>query len=1029
MLFRAKNHTTASYEITIIFSLMSIITKITLTFSLLVFLISSLVGFISYQANNHLLEELEIAQLQRAVQAVEREFVILFESVAADVLFLSDIPAIRYVAEYHTDFPLSPPTPLSKQQLIDCSGGTFLGFMQNRDNYMQVRFIGRANNGREVIRVEYCPKEERLKNIEYGNLQEKAERYYFSATIGLAENQLYLSPIDLNRENEKIETPYQPTVRVATPVYSSTEEVVGILIINVSIQKLFEKIQQHLPEQGLLYIANEQGDYLLHPDNSKAFAFEFAQKVRMQDEFPFTRDLINGTRRSIKKTSWRLSNQGSTQEYFAFFSSSELNPEKFPERRIHIGFLRLHDTISNSRQQALLESVRNAIVLCLIGMGVTFMFALYLTRPLKQITNSVLRFSRGDHDVKLSLPQHDEIGELARTCQKMANQIRWQLLRLHDEKNYLQTIFDTSVEGIVVINEKGIIESVNHSVIGLFGYSESELLGNNINMLMPEEFKQKHNQVLQHYLETGEAEVIGSGREVQGVRKDGHLLHLHIGVSELWVVHERKFVGMMHDISARKKAELAILDARDRAETANRAKSNFLANMSHEFRTPLNGILGYTQLLRRNNQLLPKHRDHINIIHRSGEHLLALINDILDLSKIEAERLEIMPTELDFPDLVKDIGYLFKARAEQKAIRFICEETTPLPTGIYADGKRLRQVLINILGNAIKFTEHGSVTFQVGVNNGKQCFHIIDTGVGIPDEAQEMIFKPFHQVEQQTQHAEGTGLGLTITRKLVEMMNGHIVVESQEGHGSHFYLEFQFPILQNTNAITPSKFEERQVIGSKHNFNYRLLLVDDKPENRDLLSDLLLPLGFQIFEAENGKLALEQLNTYPIDLVLLDLFMPVMDGFATAQAIRQNSAWQTIPIIAISAGVFFQQQQQALAAGCNDFLEKPVQMEELLQTLEKYLDISWNYAETEPEDAGTRVQLEQAVLDEYLPKLQASARHGDIQGIFDVLDGVPAEQAESEFFTQVEILAENMELQALRHLLEKYASTTQTLEN
>ncbi len=994
-------------------------------FSFLVFLISSLVGFISYKANNRLLEELQISQLQRTVQAVEREFAIVFEAIANDVLFLSDIPTIKYLAEYHTDFLLDPPTPLTKQELINCSKGTFLGFMRNRDNYLQVRFIGSTEQQREVIRIENCPIEKRLKIFQNQILEETDKDHYFYTAFNLDENQLYLSPINLHREHGNIIKPHQPTVRVATPIYSGTYESAGVLIIQVSMQKLLDKIQQRLPEHGLLYIANAQGDYLLHPDNSKAFAFEFAQTARMQDEFPFTQGLIDGTIKRLKKTTLQLSADPDQKKYFAYFSTAYLNAQKFPERRVQIGFLQLHETISSSRQQVLIDSVRNALVLCLMGMGITFLFAIYLTRPLKEITKAVQHFSHGARDMHLSLSQHDEIGELARTCQKMADKIHWQMLRLGDEKNYLETIFDTAVEGIVVTNEKGVVESVNHAMIGLFGYPEDELLGNNINMLMPEELRRRHDLAIQHYISTGEAEVVGAGREVLGLRKDGHVLHLHIGVSELWVVHERKFVGMMHDISARKKAEQTILEARDRAETANRAKSHFLANMSHEFRTPLNGILGYTQLLRRDNQLLPKHREYVNVIHRSGEHLLALINDILDLSKIEAGRLEVLPVELDFPDLVKDIGYLFKARAEQKGIKFICETVTPLPAGIYADGKRLRQVLLNILGNAVKFTQRGSVTFRVGVHSGVQCFDIIDTGIGIPDQAQDSIFKPFHQVEAQNQHIEGTGLGLTITRRLVEMMNGHIVVESQEGCGSHFHLEFRFPILKNPNVAILNKAEQRPIVACKDCQHYELLCVDDKQDNRDLLASLLLPLGFKIRQAENGKVALEKLQQSKIDLVLLDLFMPVMDGFSTAQAIRANPAWHDMPVIALSAGVFSQQKQQALAAGCNTFLEKPVKTDELLHLLQKYLHVEWEYAELEETSEVIRSASNAALLHEYLPILEQYARQGDIQAILDTINALPAGEADTEFFAQIKASAEDMDLHTLRRLLNQYAEALQ----
>ncbi len=996
---------------------MSIVTKITLVFSFLVFMISALVGYISYSAGSRLLEETEIAHLKQTVQLVEREFAIVFEGIGADVLFLSDIPALKYIAEYHTEFPIPPNTPLTENQLLSCSAGTFMGFMNNRDLYTQTRFIGRAQKGLELVRVERHKDNDSI-NIKKEALQSKAHRDYFQKTIHLNDNELYLSPIDLNREHGVIEEPHSPTVRVATPIYSANQNSVGLLVINVAMQKLFAKIQQNLPDAMKLYIANSQGDYLIHPDTEKTFGFEFGQPYKMQEEFPFTKALLDQQKDELARS--RLKQDNNSDELnFSYFSSIQLSPEKFKQRRLYVGVLLPYKTAVSGKQGILNDSVRKAVLLCSLGVLFTFIFAVYLTRPLKYITIAVSRFAKGEHDVDLCLNRTDEIGELARTCQMMANQIRWQLLRLEDEKHRLQTIFDTAVEGIVVINEQGVIESVNHTMEKLFGYQENELIGQNINILMPKDFRSKHTHIIERYVDTNVTYVVGPGREVEALHKNGSVLPLHVGVSELWITHERKFVGMMHDISQRKQAEQAVLAERDRAESANRAKSSFLANMSHEFRTPLNGILGYTQLLRRDTELLPTQREQVNVIHRSGEHLLALINDILDLSKIEAEHLEIIPDELNFPALVKDIVYLFKARAAQKHIDFICQDVTSLPNGIYADGKRLRQVLINLLGNAIKFTEHGSVTFQVAVHNDQQCFDIIDTGAGIPDADLDNIFNPFHQVENQRQRSDGTGLGLTITRRLIDMMDGTIHVDSQEGFGSHFQVIFNFPVLQKVTQLTEK--EHRQVIGCMSDTPYTLLIVDDKKDNRQLLAHLLMPLGFSLIEAKNGQVALELLKQHSIDLVLLDLFMPVLDGFATTQAIRSHPDKQDLPIIAVSAGVFSQQRQQALACGCNDFLEKPINTEDLLQCLQQHLELEWLFeADAPPTDHLTPpppVDIE--ILKQYLPQLKDCARHGDIQGVLDLIEALPPLAAQSELFTQARQLTEDIDMQALRYLLDQ----------
>ncbi|GEM_PF-631551 len=994
---------------------MSIVTKITAVFSFLVLMISTLVGYISYNAGSRLLEETESARLNQALQTVEREFAIMFEGVSADVLFLSDIPALKYIAEYQADYPIQAPTPLTEAELLACSSGTFLGFMQNREFYSQTRFIGRANNGRELIRVER--NKTGLQVVKAEDLQEKGTQDYFQATLPLEDNQLYLSSIHLNQEHGAIEIPYTPTVRAATPIHSSNQEHVGILIIDVEMQKLFHKIQQNLPQNMRLYIANQDGDYLLHPDESKIFSFDLGKRHLMQEEFPQTQILFENLQNEFLDISLS-SITHPTEENFAYFARMQFSPDKLQNAILHVGILLPHN-VATGKWTILMDSLNKALFLCALGILFTFYFAFLLTNPLKKITLAVSRFSKGEHQVDLCLNRTDEIGELARTCQMMANQIRWQLLRLEDEKHRLQTIFNTAAEAIVVINEQGSIESVNHSLEKLFGYKEYELLGKNINLLMPEAFHVDLKEEEQNTTTDIPVRLLNGGQELQGHHKNGQVLQLHVGISEFSIAHGRKFVGMVHDISLRKQAEQALLAERDRAEAANRAKSSFLANMSHEFRTPLNGILGYTQLLRRDAQLLPTQRESVNIIHRSGEHLLALINDILDLSKIEAERLEIVPIELDFRSFIKDLNYLFKARAAQKRVAFMCEETTPLPNGIYADGKRLRQVLLNLLGNAIKFTDQGRVNFQVGLHDGVLTFDIIDTGIGIPDADLESIFHPFHQVENHIQSLEGTGLGLAITRRLVEMMQGTVEVESQEGCGSHFHVAFCFPILNDTSQLQVQ--ESRAVIGCAKDVRYRLLLVDDKPDNRLFLSNFLTSLGFIVEEAGNGKEALEILQQQAIDLVLLDLFMLVMDGFATAQAIRAQTEWQDLPIIAVSAGVFAQQQQQALAAGCDAFLEKPVNTEKLLHYLQKYLGLDWVYEadKTQFDDNGPRPPSNAALLYEYLPRLRECSRHGDIQGILDVLDELPEAEAQSEFFACTRQLVQDIDMQGLRRLLEQ----------
>jgi signal transduction histidine kinase/DNA-binding NarL/FixJ family response regulator len=391
------------------------------------------------------------------------------------------------------------------------------------------------------------------------------------------------------------------------------------------------------------------------------------------------------------------------------------------------------------------------------------------------------------------------------------------------------------------------------------------------------------------------------------------------------------------------------------AEKANQAKSEFLANMSHELRTPLNGILGYAQILVRSRTLDDADKKGANIINSCGEHLLMLINDVLDLAKIEASKMELYHKETHLPSFLQSVVEISRIRAEQKYINFIYTTDPNLPTGVQIDEKRLRQVLINLLGNAIKFTEHGSVTFSVSAilnpNVGdvpiwKFRFEVLDTGVGIAKEKLETIFLPFEQAGRMEQQIEGTGLGLTISQKIVRMMGGNIQIESTPGQGSCFYFELEIP--EAIEWITASRVTSMGMIaGYKAQSRYKILIVDDRWENRAVIKSLLSPIGFEITEADNGKEGIDKSYSDNPDLIITDLAMPIMDGLEMTQEMRKSSTLKDKIIIASSASVFDFHRQEARAAGCNDFIPKPVQVEELLKQLQHYLELEWVYEKTE----------------------------------------------------------------------------------
>jgi PAS domain S-box-containing protein len=535
----------------------------------------------------------------------------------------------------------------------------------------------------------------------------------------------------------------------------------------------------------------------------------------------------------------------------------------------------------------------------------------------------------------------------------------------------LEAAVNAAANGIVITDREAHIQWANPAFMQMTGYSLDEALGHTPGELLK---SGKHDEAFYRRM----WQTILSGQawhgELVNRRKDGSLYDEALAIAPVigGAGTIRNFVAIKRDISEIKQAadELRrhkdnlerevqqrtadLMLARDAAEAANRAKSVFLANMSHELRTPLNAILGFSSLIRRDPQLSESQRDNLGIINRSGEHLLMLINDVLEIAKIEAGRLQLETAPFDLGSMVREVVDMLQLRALEKGLTLLLDQSSEFPRYIKGDEARLRQIIVNLLGNAVKFTEQGGVVIRLGVKsnaNEHLVLEIEDTGPGIAPENLQRVFQPFVQVGESGGQ-KGTGLGLTITRQFVQMMGGTIDAESTLGKGSRFRVVIPVERASAVDKLRPEQEAPGEVVGlAPDQPRYRILIAEDQRDNQLLLSRLMTDLGIEVKIAENGERCIELYREWHPDLIWMDRRMPVMDGLETTRSIRQLPDGEQVKIVAVTASAFKEQQQEMLDAGMNDFVRKPYRFDEIYDCLARQLGVRYLYRSGAVENA------------------------------------------------------------------------------
>jgi PAS domain S-box-containing protein len=604
--------------------------------------------------------------------------------------------------------------------------------------------------------------------------------------------------------------------------------------------------------------------------------------------------------------------------------------------------------------------------------------------------------------------------------------------RLRDHQFYTRSLFESNIDALMTTDPSGIITDVNKQMEALTGCTRDELIGAPFKSCFtdPDRAETSIKLVL--------SEKKVTNYELTARARDGKETVVSCNATTFYD-RDRRLQGVFaaaRDVTERKRLDQVLQEknvelesarsvaekAKESAEIANRAKSAFLANMSHEIRTPMNAILGFSQLMMRDTGLTPSQNKHLQIINRSGEHLLALINDILEISKIEAGRSTLNPVAFDLNGMLDEIEMMFRMRTDEKNLCFLVERVGALPGCVVGDSNKLRQVFVNLIGNAVKFTSKGGVSVRVGIKTRSETalrlmVEVEDTGVGIAEEEIGKLFRPFEQAESGKKIQTGTGLGLAISREFVRLMGGAISVSSQLGKGSIF--RFEINIEEGREGAMAKKTESRRVAGLQPGQKIRrVLIADDKDDNRVLLSQMLARIGFDVREVANGEQAVQEFEKWRPHMILMDNRMPVMNGYEAIKRIRSSVDGKKVKIVSVTASAFDEDRKKALEIGADDFLGKPFREEVLLEKIKALLTVEYVYADEpsalkpEKDAAGEWLKEKAAALPETLiNQLHDATLSADLDRVLELIHQI--EKHDVNVAGRMRSLAENFDYQKL----------------
>lgn len=915
--------------------------KIQLLNAILVLASSLFLGVVFYNEAEQIILKNKLEEISESVSVYKSGFQQKLKSIEGDTLFLSQVPPIQGIIRAQENNGKDPLDGSSIEEWEARLASIFSNFLKDKPNYIQVRYIGMKNGGKEIVRVD---KVGSFINVtKKKNLQAKGERPYVKQTVLLAQGQLHLSKISLNREHGKISLPHTPVLRAATPIYDQNDNIYGVVVANINVTQL---IHEGMPVQYPLMVVNPDGYYISHPNPDKTFGYDLGKEWKIQEDYAETRVFFDP--QNPVQNATLISEEGPEPRVMHIqkmnYDSVNLN------HYLGLAVYKNLNELMAGETNTLYKIGFLLVMMILVTLVLTFLFSRKMLRPLDRLIQATEDLSYGKEDIDYPKESKDEFGVLAESLESMNEKVKERAIAEVGGRQSA-AIMENIMDAVITIDDNGKVMAINSAAEKLFRYSRDEVVGKNVSNLMPEPYRSEHDDYIANYLQSGIAKIIGMVREVVGLRKDGSTFPLELAVSEMWMSdgkgdNKKSFVGSCKNIEERKQHEEQIIKAREEAETANRSKSEFLARMSHELRTPLNAILGFSQLELMKTKSSGKDETkekNIQQIYDSGNHLLDLVNEVLDLSRIESGIMSFSKEAIDVVSLLSEIYSQVVPLGEKNSVSVTLD--IPRDAGkvfVYADRTRLKQVLLNLISNGIKYNrEQGETVISLSMSSADRVrLSVKDQGKGIASDKIHKLFKPFERLGAEITGVEGTGIGLSIAKQLTEDMGGVLKVKTAENEGSVFYVEFDLCSAPQEKTVDS---EEAEGFGFKLKLaeekKISILYVEDNPANMDLLARWFSSQeNIEFLQAREPMKGIELAKESTPDLILLDIHMPGMDGYEVFEALSLEEGTKSIPVIALSANAMQSDIDKALKLGFKAYVVKPFEIEFLCKKINQVFD-------------------------------------------------------------------------------------------